>query len=494
MKNYRIWVELKAWIGRIGEQRRDCKMIGSASRLAGPVLASVLLVGCAGGNFNQPDNQPITVAPTIVELGQQYAPDFGETVIGLSFSGGGMRASAFSYGVIEELSAQRSRTGNVEKSLIDDVVFVSGVSGGSVPAAYLALHGAEAVPAFRDEFLYKDPQSSFDTSISLGSLLAVYGGGLNSKTGFQAWLDENLFHGATFGDIAKQEDAPILWINASDVYSDTVFTFDDETFGALCSDLEVFKLSEAVSAASAVPGVFSPIVIESFAGQCGFEEPAWVSQSLDSQDASLVVRNLALAFRRYQDREEIRYLKLYDGGITDNLGIHRVITHRERDGSLISPIVPKQAVRMKNLLFIVVNAATKPKNNFTKEIEGPNGVAGIGAVVDTLMATATARTRDDFFEAMEIWRDDIIKYRCGLSKERMHELIGDRPGWDCKDVHFDVLDLRFDQVKDQSLLAELEAIPTAYVLPQAQTDLLVKTAGDLLRNNPKFKDLLGRLQ
>jgi NTE family protein len=149
---------------------------------------------------------------------------------------------------------------------------------------------------------------------------------------------------------------------------------------------------------------------------------------------------------------------------------------------------------MKNLLFIVVNAATKTKKSFIKEIEGPSGVAGIGAVVDTLMATATARTRDAFFEAMEIWRGDIIKYRCGLSKQRVRELIGDRPGWDCKDVHFDVLDLSFGQVKDQSLLAELEAIPTAYVLPQAQTDLLVKTAGDLLRNNPGYKDLLGRLQ
>ncbi|MEK6247954.1 MAG: hypothetical protein N2C12_07225, partial [Planctomycetales bacterium] len=248
------------------------------------------------------------------------------------------------------------------------------------------------------------------------------------------------------------------------------------------------------SAASAVPGVFSPIVIENFAGQCGFEEPAWVSRALESPDSSLVVRNLALALRRYQDREKTRYLKLYDGGITDNLGIHRVITHRQFHGSLISPIVPKQAVRMKNLLFIVVNSATKPSKNFIEKIEGPSGIEGLGAVVDTLMATATARTRDNFFEAMEIWRDDIIKYRCGLSKQRVRELIGDRPGWDCKDVHFDVLDLRFDQVKDQSLQAELEAIGTTYVLPQTQTDLLVKTAGDLLRNNPKYKDLLGRLQ
>ena len=115
-------------------------MMVLVSRLAGPVLASVLLVGCVGGNFNQPDNQPITVAPTIVELGQQYAPDFGETVIGLSFSGGGMRASAFSYGVIKELAAHKSPSGKIGNSLIDDVVFVSGASavpgmdaGGCIP-------------------------------------------------------------------------------------------------------------------------------------------------------------------------------------------------------------------------------------------------------------------------------------------------------------------------------------------------------------------------
>jgi hypothetical protein len=67
--------------------------------------------------------------------------------------------------VIEELAAQETRSGGIGKSLIDDVVFVSGVSGGSVPAVYFALHGAKTIPAFRDNFLYKDPQSSFNTSV-----------------------------------------------------------------------------------------------------------------------------------------------------------------------------------------------------------------------------------------------------------------------------------------------------------------------------------------
>ncbi len=244
------WFDLKGWTGGGGEDKGSRKVMGLTSRLAGPVLVSALVAGCASGSFNQPDNQPINAAPNLTDSGQRYAPDLDETVVGLSFSGGGMRASAFSYGVIKELAAHKALTGNVEKSLIDDVVFVSGVSGGSVPAAYLALHGAETIPAFRDEFLYKDPQSSFDTSISLGNILAVFGGGLNSKTGFQTWLDENLFHGATFGDLKKTNNSPNLWVNASDVFNDRVFTFDGETFAALCSDLEAFKLSECLSGKS----------------------------------------------------------------------------------------------------------------------------------------------------------------------------------------------------------------------------------------------------
>ncbi len=468
-------------------------MIGPINRLAGPVLASALVAGCASGNFNQPDNHPTSSVPSPADIRQQNASSAGETVIGLSFSGGGTRASAFAYGAIEELAAHETRPGGIGKSLIDDVVFVSGVSGGSVLAVYFALHGAKTIPAFRDNFLYKDPQSSFDTSVSLFSLLAVLGGGLNSKTGFQDWLDTNLLHDATFGDLAR-DNAPILWVNASDVYNDTVFTFDAATFAALCSDLEAFKLSEAVSAASAVPGVFSPIVIENFAGQCDYEEPDWIGRVIESTDGSLVVRNQARTLRRYQNRQESRYLKLYDGGVTDNLGIHGLVTQRERHNSPIEPMSPKRAANMKDLLFIVVNAGTKTRENFLEKIEGPKGIKGLGAVVDTLMATATARTRDDFFYAMKAWRDDIVRYRCGLNEQRVRELIGDRQGWDCEDVQFHVLDLSFDQVTDRSLRAKLDQIPTAYVLPREQTDLLVKTAGELLRNNPQFKKFLDRVR
>ncbi len=469
------------------------KIIRPINRLAGSILASALVAGCASGNFNQPDNQPTSSVPSPTELEQQQSPRSGETIIGLSFSGGGTRASAFAYGAIKELAAHEARSGGIGTSLIDDVRFVSGVSGGSVSAAYFALHGKKTIPAFRDNFLYKDPQSSFKTSISLFNLLAVFGGGLNSKTGFQDWLDENLLHDATFGDLAR-DNAPLLWVNASDVFHDSVFTFDAETFATLCSDIKTVKLSEAVSAASAVPGVFSPIVIENFAGQCDYKEPAWVSRAIESPDSFQVVRNQARTMRRYQDSQESKYLKLYDGGVTDNLGVHSITIHRERYDSPIAPMSPKRVATMKDLLFIVVNAGANVRESFVKEIEGPNGVEGLGAVVNSLMATATARTRDNFFRTMEVWHDGIIRYRCGLGEAQVRDLIGDRQGWDCKDVQFHVLDLSFDQVTDQDLRAKLEEIPTAYVLPRDQVDLLVRTAGELLRKHPRFKNFLNRVQ
>ncbi len=40
----------------------------------------------------------------------------------------------------------------------------------------------------------------------------------------------------------------------------------------------------------------------------------------------------------------------------------------------------------------------------------------------------------------------------------------------------------------------MKKIPTAYVLPREQTDLLVKIAGELLRNHPQFKNFLKRVR
>ena len=76
----------------------------------------------------------------------------------LMFSGGGTRAAALGYGVLEELERQKIWLNGKETRLINQIDLVYGVSGGSVLATYFSLHGADTIPSFEQRFLKQNFQ------------------------------------------------------------------------------------------------------------------------------------------------------------------------------------------------------------------------------------------------------------------------------------------------------------------------------------------------
>src|ERR1700756_811468 len=76
---------------------RFLQRLGSAGRV---IACSALMASCAQIH-NDPINQPLlsAVAPS-AELGAGVETYYDDTVVALSFSGGGTRAAAFSYGVL----------------------------------------------------------------------------------------------------------------------------------------------------------------------------------------------------------------------------------------------------------------------------------------------------------------------------------------------------------------------------------------------------------
>ena len=86
-------------------------------------------------------------------------------LVGLAFSGGGTRAAAFSHGVLSEIDQTTVRTRTGTHSLLDSVGFVSGVSGGSVLAAYYGLKKRAALDDFREKFLIRNAEEGLTTSI-----------------------------------------------------------------------------------------------------------------------------------------------------------------------------------------------------------------------------------------------------------------------------------------------------------------------------------------
>ncbi len=74
----------------------------------------------------------------------------------LAFSGGGTRASAFAYGVLQELAATEVVTAQGARPLLHEVDMISSVSGGSFTAAYYGLYGEKIFTDFEHDFLRKD--------------------------------------------------------------------------------------------------------------------------------------------------------------------------------------------------------------------------------------------------------------------------------------------------------------------------------------------------
>lgn len=261
---------------------------------AGRIIAySALVAACAQVVHNEPINQPLAagVAPA-GELGQDVATYYDDTVVALSLSGGGTRAAAFGYGVLTGLD--ETRTANISTSLLDRLDFLTGVSGGSILAAYYGLKKHKTLPEFKERFLLRNPEENLQLNLSFLNIAKGLTGGVNDPSQLPRWLDDNLFDHATFKKLMYQR-RPLVWINASNVYNRTPFVFGRVIFGALCSDLSNYPISQAVAASAAVPVVFAPVVIQNFTGTCAVPLPDWVARVRNSETASPMLTEFAAA-------------------------------------------------------------------------------------------------------------------------------------------------------------------------------------------------------
>jgi NTE family protein len=445
-------------------------------------LASASLLGCATV-FNQPVNVPAADGITDrLRLNFEDVAADDAVLVGLSFSGGGTRAAAFSFGVLSEL--ERIPVRGAAAPMIDRLDFISGVSGGSVTAAYYGLKKREGLRDFRERFLLRNAEESLTTNVSLVNIAKAFGGGVNDASGFTKWLDANLFGGATFGQF-RAVGRPRVWINASDIYSRTPFVFGATAFTAMCSDIDQYPLAEAVAASAAVPLAFAPIVIKTYPRACNDPLPPWILRAKDDRNAPPLLRSFAQAIARYHDGA-MPYIKLLDGGLVDNYGLAGFTIARLSSDTPYGPLNPKQAVKMRRAMFLVVDAkGGLTGRSWVDSVEGPAGVDLVMAAVDTTIDASVQSSFTAFQSTMADWQSALIRWRCGLSASQRAQY-GVGPGWNCRDIKFFIGRIGFDQL-DPDRAARLEAVPTRFQLPPQQVDDVIEAGRDALRASPVFK-------
>jgi len=447
------------------------------------MLVAVVAAGLAGcaSVYNLPGNMPLGAALADNNFGNDVPTYDDDVLLALSFSGGGTRAAAFSFGVLQELDRARSGAAGA-KTLLDRVDFVSGVSGGSVTAAYFGLKRRAALDDFRERFLLRNAEEGLKTQISLGNIGRALGGGINDRQ-FTDWLDRNLFEGARF-DALREDRRPRVWINASDIYNRTPFVFGKTAFDALCSDIRSYRVAEAVAASAAVPLAFAPIVLETYPGGCKAPLPPWLERVRNDPNAQPLLRSFAEAQARYRDGS-MRYVKLLDGGLVDNYGLSGLSIGLLAAQRPYEPLTERQAVKIRRLLFLVVDAGRGISGDFVQTLEGPSGVELVSAAADTAIDASVRSSYAAFSALANDWNGKLKRWRCGLSAAERSRL-GVGANWKCGDVGFYIERLSFDQLgPDRAGI--LNAIPTRFSLPPEQVDQLIVGGGDALRTSKAYQ-------
>jgi len=441
------------------------------------LLSALLAGGCT--SIGKIDNEPVSQLPT---GGQRYSISHhvkqrptGDTLMLLAFSGGGTRAAALSYGVLEELRDTRYRLDGQDARLLDEVDRISSVSGGSFTSAYYGLFGDQIFEDFKDVFLYKDVQGELSNLVFgfaefLGRIFTPV-----SRTEIAIdYYDKHIFQGKTFADL-QQAGGPFILINASDLNSQSQFIFIQPQFDFLCSDLSQFKVARAVAASSAVPVLFPPILIEKHE-ECDYQKPGWLTDAeiRAEQEDDQRLKEIVAALNFYLDKNNPPYVTLLDGGVTDNLGLRTTLRNISLSGD-VQQVFNSTYVETppKRLVVIVVNASTTSDTSIGESRELPSVGEILTTVTDMQLHLYNTETNSLLKRELMRWADVVST--------------DDHP------ITPYFIELDVTDIKDSAEQVYFNKIPTSFSLEKEQADSLIDTAKRLLRQNPEYRKLLNEL-
>jgi len=398
-------------------------------------------------------------------------PEFGLIV---TMSGGGTRAAALAYGVLEELRRTPVPSTVPGRTMLDEVKVVTGVSGGAFTALSFALYGDALFSDYEKRFLKRDIQGEL-----IGRLASpLYWPSLASRgytrTELAAdYYDEILFKGATFADLASRTGNPFASVSATEISSNARLTFNQNTFDILCSDLAGLRLARAAAASSAVPVVFAPLTLDNYAGSCGFNLTASIDTTLADADRTKLRR---AHMRRQElaalaDSANHRYLHVVDGGVADNLGLRTVIEAIELAIASRNFRALAGFDRLKRFAVIVVNSLSEPNNDWGTS-ESPPGV------VDIVLKSATISIDRYSYEQTEVLHDYVLRAQHA------------QPGAAGSSIDVFVIDVAFHAIDDPVARRYFTDLPTTFSLSDDQVDRLRVIGGKLLRESREYNRLL----
>ena len=459
------------------------------------ILLIVLLAGCSYPTRNQESD--LISETSGYRWGNLQPSGLEGTLVIVTASGGGTRATALALSVLRGLDKISLPNG---ATLAREVDLISSVSGGSVAASYFALEGRDGFDKLESDFIRQDGIGAllFDglNPIGLASLATKEKERIDLLIDY---LDRQLFDGASYETLLQRGKRPFLILNAADMVEGVPFAFTQRKLDLLCSDLVKLPLATAVAASAAFPVALSPVTLTNYqpcdaiAGKRW--PPAWVEANLDDTAAPFAEpslwydnqRRVTLGRAEYAyslgrnapPEAQKRYVHLLDGGIADNLGVfepYRMLTTRDTQPSFLAEI---DSGRVTKLIFIVINARSFATSDLDQSQATPGLLdmlmASINAPIDRATAGTADQLRDLLFDEFR---------QLALADEaraaRFRKLAQNTA----------LISVDFDAIADQTCRRKFQGIPTSWTLKAEEIDAVLRVGGALLANDPAFPEML----
>ncbi len=394
------------------------------------------------------------------------------TLVIMMFSGGGTRAAALGYGVLTAFNDYPLLLNGRRTTLTASSDLVFGVSGGSVLAAYYAMHGEQVIPRFEEHFLKQNFQRlMFKQSLSFANMPRLVSPEFGRGDLLQEQFENTLFGNMTFGDLVKYRKGPFAVISATDMASGQRIDFTQENFDQFCLDLSDLRVARAVAASSAVPVVFSPLTLNNNSGNCGYRVPERFQAASENAADSLQqkTRHEMLYNHYYTDSKARPFLHLVDGGLTDNLGLRSLLETQEiyPNSSLQAML---EAKNISRVIIVSVNAQNQISETISQKAAIPTFREMINATIDVPIARASQESLRQFRAMVDAWN---AAQKDAEKPIRMH-----------------FVSLSLHDLPQSKLRVRALNIPTTYYLPRESINDLKEAAAILVKQSPEFQQLL----
>jgi len=425
----------------------------------------------------KPLSEVVAVTAPVLAPGVEGNSD--KLFVVLTFSGGGKRAAAFSYGVLEALRDIRVTTADGDRrALLDEIDLISAVSGGAFTAAYYALHGHETFESYAPRFLNHDTEKDLWHKVLAPASWGRLARDEVSRSDLEVeYFDRELFRGASVYDVMTR--SPRVIITATDLVRAKPFSFTREQLNGVCVDPRSVPVARAVFASAATPIYFAPLVMQTFAGRCGYQPPEIAGVPLDSID-DVYRRERAERLLSFLDSEHYPYLHLADGAFADNLGARAILDEVALGDNVTDALRRNGFARARRMLFVVVDARTGFDRRYA-QVREPLGIKKVmDAVVSATFNRYSFETMNLMRQRVKRWENEVRSTRCKSSLVIP----------DCEKFDIDLVELSFDRVKDPVEHQYLDRIPTAFTLSSEEIIRLRRAAHLLVEESPEMRNFI----